>query len=326
MSNKGRREILQLAAGAASVLACPGLLHAQPSYPSRPIRVIFPFSPGGTGGVLLTAVCQAAGKHLGGNMFVDYKPGASGTLGPAELLRGAPDGYTLSQIHSGVWRLPHIQKVPFNPLEDFSYIICMGGYVFGLMVRADSPFKTIADVVTYAKANPGKFSFGSQGNNTTGHLAVEDFAFRAGIKLLHIPFKGDPEGNQAVLGGHIMAHSSTSSADPLVESGQCRLLATFGSERAKRWPNVPTLKESGYDTVFVGPWGIGGPKGLDPAITARLHDAFKAALQDSTVRDIYDKAGLPVLYLDTADYTKFVRDSFYAEKALIDKLGFGLKT
>ncbi len=128
-------------------------------------------------------------------------------LGPNELVNAAPDGYTLSQLTIGVMRLPHMQKMQFDPLKDFTYIACLTGYTFGIVVRADSPIKSIKDLVDFAKAKPGEFTYGSTGNGTTPHLAVEEFAAKAGIKLQHIPFKGNADGMQALLGGHVMSHS-----------------------------------------------------------------------------------------------------------------------
>ena len=271
---------------------------------------------------------QTSLAALGGQMIVDNKPGASGMLGPNELVSAKPDGYTLSQLTIGVLRLPHMQKMQkmqFDPMKDFTYIACLTGYTFGIVVRADSPLKTIKDLVDFAKANPEKFSYGSTGNGTTPHLAVEEFASRAGIKLQHVPLKGSADGLQALLGGHIMAHSDATGWAPQVEAGTLRLLATYGSKRSKRWPNVPTLTELGYDTVSDSPFGIGAPSGMDPALTQRLHDAFKKTLEDPAVLATFEKYDQSVLYMNTADYTKFARDNFAKEKAVIERLGLAAK-
>jgi tripartite-type tricarboxylate transporter receptor subunit TctC len=143
--------------------------------------------------------------------------------------------------------------------------------------------------VDYAKANPGKFTFGSTGNGTTPHLAVEEFAMKAGIQLQHVPFKGSADGMASVLGGHVMAHSDATGWAPHVDAGTCRLLATYGSKRTKRWSNVPTLNELGYDTVSDSPFGIGGPKGMDPAVVRKLQDAFKKTLEDPQVLATFEK-------------------------------------
>jgi tripartite-type tricarboxylate transporter receptor subunit TctC len=274
----------------------------------------------------MRALAESAGKALGGQVIVENKPGASGMLGPNELVRAAPDGYTLSQITIGVARLPHMQKMQFDPLKDFTYIACLTGYTFGVVVKADSPIKTIKDLVDFAKANPGKFTYGSTGNGTTPHLAFAEFASKAKIDVTHVPFKGSTDGLQAVLGGHVMSHSDATGWAPQVEAGTMRLLATYGSKRTKRWPNVPTLNELGYDTVSDSPFGIGAPKGMDPAVVKKLHDAFKSTLQDPAVLASFDKYDQSVIYMGTEEYTKFIRDTYQSEKVVIERLGLAMKT
>ena len=319
-----RRHVIQTSLAAAASIALPGLAQAQ-AFPSKPIRLICPWPAGGSTDAVMRALAESAGKALGGQIIVDNKPGASGMLGPNELVSAKPDGYTLSQLTIGVLRLPHMQKMQFDPMKDFTYIACLTGYTFGLVVRADSPIKTVKDLVDYAKANPEKFSYGSTGNGTTPHLAVEEFASRAGIKLQHVPFKGNADNMQAVIGGHIMAASDATGWGPHVDAGTLRLLASYGSKRTKRWPNVPTLTELGYDTVSDSPFGIGAPKGMEPALTLRLHDAFKKTLEDPAVLASFEKYDQTVIYMNTADYTQFARDNYVKEKAVIERLGLAAK-
>ena len=319
-----RRSFVQTSLAGAVGLTLPALVRAQ-AFPAKPIRLICPWPAGGSTDAVMRALAESAGKALGGQMIIDNKPGASGMLGPNELVSARPDGYTLSQLTIGVLRLPHMQKMQFDPMKDFTYIACLTGYTFGLVVRADSPIKSIKDLVDYAKANPEKFSFGSTGNGTTPHLAVEEFASRAGIKLQHVPFKGNADGMQALLGGHIMAHSDATGWGPHVDAGTCRLLATYGGKRTKRWPGVPTLTELGYDTVSDSPFGIGAPKGMEPALTLRLHDAFKKTLEDPAVLASFEKYDQSVIYMNSADYTQFARDNYVKEKAVIERLGLAAK-
>ncbi len=327
MSNRptSRRRFVQTALASSAAMALPALAQAQ-AYPHRPIRLICPWPAGGSTDAVMRTLAESAGRALGGQMIVENKAGASGMLGPNELLSARPDGYTLSQLTIGVVRLPHMQKMQFDPLKDFTYIVCLTGYTFGLVVRADSPIKSLKDLVDYAKANPGKFTFGSTGNGTTPHLAVEEFASKAGIKLQHIPFKGSADGMQAVLGGHVMSHSDATGWAPHVDAGTCRLLATYGSKRTKRWPNAPTLQELGYETVSDSPFGIGGPKGMEAAVTRQLHDAFKKTLDDPAVLASFEKYDQSVLYMNTEEYARFAREQFVKEKAIIERLGLALKT
>ena len=325
--NSSRREFVQATIAVAVVSATsavPGVAGAQ-AYPSRPIKLICPWPAGGSTDAVMRALAESVGKVLGGTVAVENKPGASGMLGPNELAKAAPDGYTLSQLTIGVARLPHMQKMQFDPLKDFTYIACLTGYTFGIVVRADSPIKSIKELVDYAKANPEKFSYGSTGAGTTPHLAIEEFAAKAGIKLTHIPYKGSADGVQAVLGGHVMSHSDSTGWGPQVEAGNLRLLATYGSKRTRRWPNVPTLQELGYETVSDSPFGIGGPKGMDPALVRRLHDAFKKTLEDPAVLATFEKYDQSVIYMNTADYTKFIAEQFVKEKAVIERLGLAMK-
>ena len=153
-------------------------------------------------------------------------------------------------------------------------------------------------------------------------MAVEEFAHKAGIQLLHIPFKGGADGIAGVLGGHVMAMSDSTSWAPHVDAGTCRLLATYGSKRTKRWPNVPTLNELGYDTISDSPFGIGGPKGMEASVVRKLHDTFKKTLEDPQVLATFEKYDQSVIYMSTEDYARFAREQFQKEKALIEKRGF----
>ena len=315
-----RRHVLTTAAAGAATLALPSLGLAQ-AFPARPIRYICPWPAGGSTDAVIRATAESAAKTLGQQIIVDNKPGAGGMLGANELVSAKPDGYTLSQLPHGVFRIPHMQKTTFDTLTDFTWIACLTGYTFGLVVPAEGPIKSVADLVAYAKANPGKFTYGSTGTGTSPHLAVEEFAQRAGIKLTHVPFKGNADNMQAILGGHTMAASDATGWAPHVESGKLRLLATYGSKRTKRWPTVPTLDELGYKTVSDSPFGVCGPKGMDPAVVRTLHDAFKKTLEDPAVLASFDKFDQTVIYMDTEQYTRFARESFAAEKATIERLG-----
>jgi tripartite-type tricarboxylate transporter receptor subunit TctC len=310
--------------GLAATIALPRLARAQ-AFPSRPIRYICPWPAGGSTDAVIRAFAESAAKTLGQQILVDNKPGAGGVLGANELVNAKPDGYVLSQLPHGVFRLPHMQKVQFDTLKDFTWIACLTGYTFGLVVPADSPIKSIKDLVEYAKANPGRFTYGHTGNGTSPHLAVEEFAQRAGIQLTAVPFKGNADNMQAILGGHTMGASDATGWGPHVDAGKLRLLATYGSKRTKRWPSIPTLDELGYQTVSDSPFGVCGPKGMESALVRTLHDAFRKTLDDPAVLATLDKFDQTVLYMNTETYTKFARDSFVAEKATIERLGLANK-
>ena len=292
------------------------------AFPSRPISIYVAFPAGGPTDQFFRALAESASKVLGQSVIVENKPGAGGTLAPIAAKNAKPDGYVVSQMPLGVFRIPHMQKTTqFDPIKDFTYIINLTGYTFGLVVPANSPWKSIKDFVEDAKRNPGKIDYGSTGTGTTPHLVMEEFAQEAGIKLTHVPFKGSADLMASILGGHIQAASDSTGWAPHVEAGKLRLLATFGPKRTKRWPDVPTLTELGYSTVSESPFGLAGPAGMDPAVVRTLHDAFKKALEDPKVTALLDRLDQPIVYMSSDDYSKFARQTFEAEKTTIERLG-----
>lgn len=320
-----RRQVLtQAAALAAPAIVSPWAL-AQDKFPARPITLIAPWPTGGSSDAVMRAFAESAGRALGGTVIVENKPGVGGTLGATAMLQAKPDGYTLTQLPLGIYRLPHMQKMPFDPVKDLTHIVCLTGYTFGLAATMDAPYKTLKEMVAYAKANPGKVAYGHTGTGTTPHLAIEEFAAKAGIQLTDIPYKGSAEIMQAILGGHIQLMSGTPEFAPHVKAGKLRLLATLGRERNKAFPEVPTVRESGWDTISESPFGIGGPKNMDPAIVRVLHDAFKKTLEDPKVLEALDKFYMPSIYMNTADYSAYAERTFAAEKATIERLGLARK-
>jgi tripartite-type tricarboxylate transporter receptor subunit TctC len=320
-----RQAITRTAALAAPAIVSPWAL-AQDKFPNRPITLIAPWPAGGSSDAVMRAFAESAGRVLGGTVIVENKPGVGGTLGASAMLQAKPDGYTLTQLPLGIYRLPHMQKMPFDPVKDLTHIVCLTGYTFGLAATMDAPYKTLKEMVAYAKANPGKVAYGHTGTGTTPHLAIEEFATKAGIQLTDIPYKGSAEIMQAILGGHIQLMSGTPEFAPHVKAGKLRLLATLGRERNKAFPEVPTVKESGWDTISESPFGIGGPKNMDPAIVKILHDAFKKTLEDAKVLEALDRFYQPVIYMNTADYTAYAERTFAAEKATIERLGLAKKS
>jgi tripartite-type tricarboxylate transporter receptor subunit TctC len=311
---------------AARTLALLGLLLAGPAaaqeFPSRPITLICPWPPGGSTDTHLRRLAEIATRTLGQTVVIENKPGAGGTVGPGQVAQNAkPDGYTLTQMHMGTLRIPQMQKLAWDPLRDFTYIIGISGYTFGVVVRSDSPLTTFQDLLDYAKANPGKMSYGSTGTGTSPHLLMEEVTMKTGAQFLHVPFKGNADSTQALLGGHIMAQSDSSGWGRLVDAGQFRLLVTFGTQRTKRWPGVPTAKDLGLDMVYNSPYGIAGPKGLDPAVVKTLHDGFKKALEDPEHQKVLDQLDQELWYRSSEDYAQYARETFRKERALIERLG-----
>jgi len=316
-----RRRLLALAALA---VAAPAVL-AQ-TFPTRPITLIVPWPAGGSTDRHLRTLAEAASKHLGQPVIVTNQPGGGGTNGPGNMaLQAKPDGYTISQFPMGMLRIPHMQKTAWNPLTDFSFILGVTGYSFGFVVKADSPYKTFNDFLEAARKQPGKIDFGSTGTGTSPHLLIEEVADAAKVELNHIPFKGNADLMQALLGGHVMSASDATGWDKFVDGGQMRLLVSFGDQRIKRWPNVPTAKELGYNIVANSPYGLVGPKGMDPAVMKTLHDAFKKAIDDPKHLEVLDQLNQPIWYKNSADYQAWARETFGKEKGLIERLGLAAK-
>ena len=302
---------------ALSILAGPA--RAQ-DYPSRPITLIVPWPAGGSTDTHLRKLSEIASRHLGQPIVVENKPGGGGMIGPAGMARiAAPDGYTISQITINALRQPHMQKVDWDPLKDFTWIIGVSGYTFGMVVKSDSPMKSFDDVIKFAKANPGKFSFASTGIGTSPHLLIEQVADKAGVKLLHVPYKGNADATQALMGGHVMAQSDATGWGKFVDAGTFRLLVTFGDQRT-RW-GAPTAKELGYDVVSFSPYGLAGPKGMDPRVVKILHDAFKKAMDDPEHKKVLEQLDQVYWYKSTEEYRKWAEETYASERALVERLG-----
>ncbi|PPE64961.1 Bug family tripartite tricarboxylate transporter substrate binding protein [Caldimonas caldifontis] len=320
-----RRQVLHALGGSAVALGVTPWARAQ-AFPSRPINLMIAFPAGGPTDITMRVLAENASKILGQPVVIENRSGAGGTL-PAQALQTAkPDGYTLAQIPLGVFRLPYTTKINWDPVKDISYILCVTGYAFGVVVPADSPFKEWKDFVAYAKANPGKLSYGSTGALTSPHLTMEEIAQKLGIQLNHIPYRGSAPLMQDLLGGQLMAGADSTGFAPHVEAGKLRLLNTWGAKRLARFPNTPTLMELGLGIVQASPYGIGGPKGMDPGLIKAVHDAFKQAMEMPNHVEVLAKYDQELLYMNSAQYTRFAEETFAKEKALVEKLGLAKPT
>lgn len=291
------------------------------SFPTQPITLIAPSVPGGSTDVVCRALAAAVSRHLGVPVIVQNKAGAGGALGAMALATAKPDGYTLSLLPLAIFRIALMQKTSFDPLRDINYVVGLGGYVFGLAVPADAPFRTFNELLAYARQHPGELTYGHSGVGSTPHLAVEELGQKSGVKLTAIPYKGSAEALVALLGHQISMMSGTTEFIPHVKSKKLRVLATLGSQRSKAFPDAPTLREGGVDIVNDSPFGIGAPRNTDPAIINILHDAFKAALEDSAVQAAFDSFELPVKYMSSRDYSAFASRTVDAERTTLARLG-----
>ncbi len=299
---------------------CPGQ-----DFPNKPVTLVIPYPAGGSTDLTGRAMSMAAKNHLGQPIVCENKGGGGGTVGPALVISKPPDGYTIGISSGAVTIAYYMGKLNFNPLTDTTNIIRYSSYVFGMVVRSDSPWKTIQEFVKYAKENPGKITYGTPGVGTNPHLAMEELSMLTGIKLVHMPFKGGAEANTALLGGHIDAISDSTSWGPMVDAGKFRLLATYAPQRLARYPNAPTLRESGYDMVYSSPIFLIGPKGMAKPVVAKLHDAFKKSLNDPDYVSILKKYDMTQNYLGPEDLDKANRQEAEQIKRVVQKLGLDKK-
>jgi tripartite-type tricarboxylate transporter receptor subunit TctC len=315
-----RRSLLLAAAGTTAVSLLRPLRALAQNYPERPIAFICPWPAGGTADQSMRALCVVASRVLGQPIAVENKVGASGMIGTKAMASAKPDGYTIGQIPISVTRFSQLGTLQLDPLKDLTYLARTSGQTFGIATTVDSRFKSLPELVAFAKANPGKVTYAHAGVGGATHVGMEEFALAAGIQLNHVPFKGGADALQSVLGGHVDVLADSSSWAPHVEAGKLRLLATWGEQRTPRFKEAPTLKELGYNVVVDAPNGIGAPKGLDPAITKKLRDAFRVAVASPEFKQVADKIDAPVLYLDGPDYEKFVATVYQKETVLIERL------
>ena len=321
-SRFNRRHVLKTLAAAAFITP-PGL-RAQPgadAFPQRAISLWVPWPAGGATDLTLRLLAELAGKQLGQRVLIENRSGAGGTLAMPVLQQAAPDGYTIAQMPQPVFRAPHTQKLLWDPIRDTTPIIQISGVTFGVVVPAASPFRKFDDLLAYAAKHPGEISIATNGAGTTPHVVMDDLFGQRGLSYIHVPYRGTSEQMIAVSSGQVMAGVNSNGFAPFVDSGRLRLLVTFGEQRTRRWPQVPTLKELGHGIVATSPYGLAGPRGLPPAIVRTLHDAFKAAMFDPVHIAELAKFDQELVYLGTDDYARAMRETFAAERRTVERLG-----
>ena len=316
---------LVLAAGAAS-LALPGLARAQARFPDRPIQIVVPWPAGGSADIQLRSIGDLATRALGQPVVIRNQPGAGGTLGPMTVAQQArPDGHTLTQMHLSVLRRPWMMRTPqWDPIADFTHIIGMTGWLFGTAVKADSRFRSWQDMIAFARANPGRLTYTTSGIGTTNHLAMETIQEKERVQLTHVPFRGSNEAVTAVIGGQVDMVCDSSTWAPFVENNQMRALSVWTAERVRRFPDVPTLKELGYDLVVTSPYGVSGPRGMDEGVVRVLHDVMRDALMTPENAEVRARFDMPLVYQDTQTYRAFIAERVEFEKAMVRRLNLSL--
>ncbi len=310
-----RRHLLAAAlAGTAPLLA-----RAQATYPSRPIKLIVGYSPGGAVDIIARAVGQVLGQALGQPVVVENKPGAGTNLAMRALIDAAPDGHTLMLTANAIAANPSLyQPAPFDPARDVTPIAQVGRVPVVLATHAQGDLTSIARLISASKAKPGVVNYGTPGNGSTPHLAIELFERAAGIQLTHVPYKGGSQAINDVLAGHIQTVAVNAlEVQPHVKAGKLRVLAVLSPARSPIFPDVPTIAESGFAGFEASVWyGFIGPANLPPAITARLHAEVQKALALPEVRDRLSGAGGEVLPGPTAQFASLLA----SERARYERL------
>lgn len=299
-----RRAALVLAA-AATVLASPAFAQA---WPAKPIRLVVPFPAGGGTDIISR---ELTNKMTGYNFVIDNKPGAGGNLGIDAAAKSPGDGYTLvmGQTSNLAINPSLYAKLPYDPLKDLTPVSLVASSPLVIVASANSPFHTLADVVKEAKAHPGTINFASSGNGTVAHLATEQFQKQAGIKLVHVPYKGASQGATDVIAGSVQLYvSSIPTLIGHIRSGKMRALAVTSAKRVDDLPQVPTIAESGYKGFEAVTWfGILGPAHLPKDVVAKLNADINKALKDADLKKKMDAQGADILGGTPEQFSKLIQ-------------------
>jgi tripartite-type tricarboxylate transporter receptor subunit TctC len=315
-SHRLSRRHFVTALGAAAV---PGFALAN-SFPSKPIQLVLPFPAGGSFDPIFRSLANAAAQDLGQPVVLMHKPGAGGIMGTVGVASAEPDGHTIAVMHNSVIRAPLVQKVNFDPLKDFTYLIGLAGLVTGVVVANDAPWKTLAELLDDAKKKPGQLSWGNVGAISVNRIYAERLAKAAGAKFNLVPFKGGAESFQALIGRHLDVYGDPGFGAQ-VQGGKVRLLATFTEQRLAKY-NAPTVKELGWDLVIQSPVGLVGPKGMDPAVAARLHAAFRKAAADPAYLQQVELFDMQPNLMTAEGYAAYARAQFEREQKMLAEIGF----
>ena len=315
-----RRRAAVLALLALGATAAAPALATDP-FPSRPITLVLPFPAGGSFDPIFRTLAEAAAKDLGQPVVLQHKPGAGGVTGTATLATlNEADGYTIAVMHNSVIRAPLVQKVNWDPLRDFTYLIGLAGLTTGIVVAADAPWKSLPELLADAKKRPGTISWGNVGAISINRIYGERLARMNGTKLNMVPFKGGGEAFTAVIGRHLDVYGDPGFG-PQVQGGKVRLLATFTSQRLNRY-DAPTVKELGHDLVIESPVGLVAPKNLDPMIAARLAAAFRKAAADPAYLNQLEQYDMQPNVIGGEAYAAYAKLQFERDAKMLADIGF----
>ena len=290
-------------------------------FPSRPITFIVPLPPGGESDLAVRLITKEAEKYLRQPIVVVNKPGAAMGIGTAAIASANPDGYTIGNTGGpSLYFNPLLEKVPYHPIKDLQMIIQFGSSNFGVIVKADSPFKSFKDLIDFARQNPRKLTYGTTGRKNLQHYTMQRIAKKEGIQIINIPFKGTTEAQTALLGGHIQFAVGDFSYS-LVEAGQMRLLMLMKEEPSPDYPRTPILKDFGYDYPYPMFKGIFGPKGIPEGIVKKLEEAFAKAMKEPGFIKGMKELRLPILYRGSKELSDYLARNYEAFSKLLKEEG-----
>jgi tripartite-type tricarboxylate transporter receptor subunit TctC len=308
-------------------MLCAALAVAQ-SYPTKPIRLVVPFPPGGSADIIGRTLAQRLSEQMGQPVVVENRAGASAIIGSEYVAKAPPDGYTLLLCNVGSMTIhPFLYpKLPYDPIKDFAPVTLVGAVTSVVVVTASMPVNTIAELVAWAKANPGKLNFTSSGAGSSTHLTGELLKLRAGIQMEHISYKGSAPALVDLIAGNVqLMFENLPSVMPHIKAGRVRALATTAAKRASALPEVPTMIESGYPGFDMVSWqAVVAPAGTPPEIVARLNAEIVKALQTAQVREGYAKLGVDVLGDTPEQFAAYLRQEQAKWSAIVKDAGIKL--
>jgi tripartite-type tricarboxylate transporter receptor subunit TctC len=319
----GRRAAL-LAALAAAALPVPAI--GQGRFPNRPVHLLIPWAAGGALDVFMRTQAEIFQQETGQPLVIENRPGARGLLAAQHLVGQArPDGYMIAHHHLSVVRQPFLTRRPtWHPTDDFTPILRQSGFVFGHVVHPASGWNTLAEMWAEARRRPGQLSYSTSGIATSNHLAMEELCEREGVQMIHVPFRGSMEDVAALLARQIDVMANSSAWIPTVQAGQLRLLAIWTRDRLRSFPEAPTLLDLGYGMVVTSPYGLAGPRGMDPAVTEALHRIFRRIQTHPRTQEVMARFDMPDEYLGPADYAAYLRERAEYERRMVARLNLSV--
>ncbi|OWT57489.1 Bug family tripartite tricarboxylate transporter substrate binding protein [Candidimonas nitroreducens] len=315
--------------GLAIASISPSAAKAAESYPDKPVRIVVPYTPGGFNDTLARTASEYLTKAWNQSVIVENKPGGNTLIGNTFVAKSKPDGYTLLITPLPFSALPGLyrDKMPYDALKDFEPVIWAGSTQNVLTVRADSPFKSVKDLIAYAKANPGKLNYGSTGSGSSNHLSMELFMEMTGTKMTHIPYKGSAPAVTALLAGNIdVLFDNLPNVYPNIMAGKLKALATTGTKRAPLLSSIPTVAEAGVPGYEVSVWfGMQAPAGTPPAVIQKINAGMVQMLRQKKVVDLFGKLGVEIVASTPAQFKTFLNAEVKKWTGLIDRAGIKLQ-